>query len=119
MKNTTDGAESPTTSGALLSSKASKRPAHCRNGRFGCVPLEWVPHLRGPRLAVFVVLCAYADLQGKCHPSIPTIALKAKMDRRDVQKALRALEDAQAIRTTERNDQTSVYQLLTRKEGAG
>lgn len=53
----------------------------------------------GTRLLLMLALADYADDQGRSFPGIKTLAKKVRLDPRNVQRALRELEDAGEIKT--------------------
>jgi hypothetical protein len=86
--------------------------AHVGEGRWGAVPLGWLPHLRGRTLAVYVALAAHADPDGYCFPAKKTIAEASGIREDYVRLELRKLEKIGAIKTEQRFRQSSRYRLV-------
>jgi hypothetical protein len=75
-------------------------PIRGRAGRVSLSALNYVWHEskhKGTELLVLLALADFADAEGKCWPSLPTIARKSRIDRRQVQRALRQLESSGEI----------------------
>lgn len=69
-----------------------------------------VPMSQGQTL-VLLVLADCANDSGVCHPSVPTIARRARMSERQVQRVLRDLETAGIISIQKRDGASSVFAL--------
>ncbi len=103
-------------------SKESKRPVHCKNEPFGCLPRSWqrrIKRLGGGflELQVIHVLASYTDARtGRCFPTIETLAEDCDVSIRSVQMALRFLESEKVgiIKTVKRGGRGrgTEYELL-------
>lgn len=60
---------------------------------------------KSSEIAVYAVLCMYADnITKETHPSVATIAKKARCSEKSVQRAIQALKDAGYIDVVNRTD---------------
>lgn len=89
---------------------------------FHIVP-DWLLELPGEAHRVYAALVTFANTRtGRCDPSIPKIAERARRGETTVRKALRALEEAGAITITRRQSEagdagTSAYNLMPARVG--
>ncbi len=84
-----------------------------RSGDLAIVPAAAVFDLRliHADIRVLVALSTYADKQGRCWPSTPTIASRTGMSERHVRTCLRNLERFEYIKTERRPGQSSMYRI--------
>ncbi len=84
-----------------------------RSGDLAIVPAAAVFDLRliHADIRVLAALCAYADKQGRCWPSTPTIASRTGISERHVRTCLRNLERFEYIKTERRPGLSSMYRI--------
>lgn len=99
-----------------------------RSGTYGIIPREVLTDRALPPMAVvtYGVLALFANSQGRCWPSVGTLAELIGSDRRDVQRWLRLLEDAGHLQRTPHRHRdgrggqgSNAYVLSTPQDGAG
>jgi hypothetical protein len=76
-----------------------------------------LPKVGANAFAVYVCLARYANKQGRCWPSVATIASDAHISERTVQRSLRVLTGAGAIKIKTRVGRSAVYTLLPLARG--
>lgn len=81
---------------AVLAGEVGDRPDAARQGgwfsRVGNAVLD-DETLTAHQKSIYAALCRFADRNGRCHPSLATIAAKAGCARRSVVEGLRVLEE--------------------------
>ncbi len=84
-----------------------------RSGDLAIVPAAAVFDLRliHADIRVLTALSAYADKQGRCWPSTPTIASRTGISERHVRTCLRNLERLDYIKTERRPGLSSMYRI--------
>ena len=94
-----------------MTARSPKKPR--RSGDLAIVPAAAVfdPRLIHADIRVLAALCAYADKQGRCWPSTPTLASRTGICERHVRTCLRNLERFEYIKTERRPGQSSMYRI--------
>ena len=85
-----------------------------KRAAWGQVPFWWVARLKGCHeltVRLVITLAAYADKNGRCYPSVPTLAADLAVTERQVWKALDRLEAANIVRRTRRYNNSNIYHL--------
>ena len=78
---------------------------------FAMIPRGTAKHMSGTEFKVYCELVGYADNLGSCWPSIDTVSEGVGMIRRNTQKAIVKLEDANWLKRNFRTNNTTVYQM--------
>jgi hypothetical protein len=71
--------------------------------------LAWKSELATGRKMVLLALCDWANEQGECYPSVPTLAVKCSMGERTVQGHLADMEELGIIRRVMRTGRSTFY----------